>query len=347
MTHKHMKLYNKKKKSFFSKAKLLLYILIIYIFFSYTFYFSFRNTKRISNEEFINFLVKTGNTNILEQYKLPNLVNSTIKLFLSIDLSKPVTILNSSIFKYGTTKTINNQKKINLEYNDDYSNMNDLKNVSDYIHDPNPKNVDTPVLYIYNSHQLENYSSDNLDIYGITPNVMMASYVLREQLLKLGINSIVEEANMSDILSKNGWNYSYSYQASRSLIISKKEQYPSLKYFIDIHRDSVGKNLTTVQIGNLSYAKVLFVIGLDYTGWESNYQFVSKLNQMIESSYPGLSRGIMKKTGLNVNGVYNQDISPNCILIEIGGVENKIDEVYQTMNVLAEIIHIYIVGDSS
>ena len=54
---------------------------------------------------------------------------------------------------------------------------------------------------------------------------MMASYVLRENLNKLGISSIVEEANMSDILQKNGWNYSYSYQASRKLMEEKKKTY--------------------------------------------------------------------------------------------------------------------------
>ena len=342
MAHKHMRLKKSKKKIL--SFKIVIYIIIIYLFFSVTFYYSLRNTKKISNEEFINFLIRTGNANIFEKHTLPNIVNHTVNFIFSVDFSKPISILNSSILKYGYNNKDKINKTIQLKYNDDYSNMDDLKKVSDYIHDPNPQNIDSPILYLYNSHQLENYNSDNLDVYGITPNVMMASYVLREKLLNLGINSIVEEANMSDILSKNGWNYSYSYQASRSLLESKIKQYPSLKYFIDIHRDSVGKNLTTVKIGDVNYAKILFVIGLDYQGWEKNFQFVSQLNQIIESKYPGLSRGIMKKTGMNVNGVYNQDISPNCILIEVGGVENSIDEVYQTMDILAKILSQYIKG---
>ena len=91
---------------------------------------------------------------------------------------------------------------------------------------------------------------------------------------------------------------------------------------------------------------MLFVDRLDYTGWEANYQFALKLNNSIESEFPGLSRGIMKKTGMNVNGVYNQDFSPNCILIEVGGVSNNIDEVNQTMNVLAKIISKYVKENS-
>ena len=340
MAHKHMKLKNPHAKRKFVKLRIFFYLFIIYLGFSYTFYYSFRNTKRISNEEFINILVRTGNANILNKYQLPNLVNTTMNLVFHIDFTSPSTLLNTSILKYGLVKHEN--KKISLEYNDDYSNMEDLKSISDYIGDPNPKEMKAPILYLYNSHQLENYSNNNLEVYGITPNVMMATYVLREKLVELGIPTIVEDANMSDILSRNGWNYSYSYQASRGLIEDKKKNYSSLKYFIDIHRDSVGKASTTVNINNINYAKVLFVIGLDYSGWESNYQFAEKIHQMIEESYSGLSRGMMKKTGMNVNGVYNQDISPYCILIEVGGVENTIEEVYQTMNVLANVLAKYI-----
>ena len=65
---------------------------------------------------------------------------------------------------------------------------------------------------------------------------------------------------------------------------------------------------------------------------------MNKINDKLNLAYPGLSRGVIKKEGPNVNGVYNQDISPNSILIEVGGYENKIDEVYNTINVLGEII---------
>ena len=346
MAHQHMilKKGNSKKRRF--SIKVLFYLVIIYFGFSYTFYYSLKNSKKISNEDFINLLVKTGNANMFTQYHIPNLVNSTMKFIFDIDFRKPVTVFNSSILKYGSSnKKINKNKTIQLEYNDDYSDMDDLKNISSYINDPNPKEVKQPVIYLYNSHQLENYSNENLDVYGITPNVMMASYVFREKLSELGIDSIVEEENLSELLSKNGWNYSYSYQASRILLEKKKKDYPGLKYFIDIHRDSVGKSASTIKIGDVNYAKVLFVIGLDYSGWEANYQFAEKINQMINVSYSGLSRGIMKKSGMNVNGVYNQDFSPNCILIEVGGVENTIEEVYQTINVLAQVLSKYIKGD--
>jgi stage II sporulation protein P len=47
--------------------------------------------------------------------------------------------------------------------------------------------------------------------------------------------------------------------------------------------------------------------------------------------YPNLSKGIYKKGGPGVNGVYNQDFSPYTILIEIGGYENTTNEVLNTV----------------
>ena len=328
------KIHLKKKKRKTIKIKYLLFMSIIYISFSYTFYNMIKDNNKISNEEFINILISSGNANIIKKYKATNIVNNTMKYLLKINIKKPETILNTSILKYGKIKKTT--KTIFLEYNDDYSNMDDLKKVSNFITDPNPQTIENPIIYLYNSHQLENYSNESLDIYGITPNVLMASYLLKEKLNSLKIPTIVEDANISEILENNNWNYSYSYDASRTLLLNKISKYKTLKYFIDIHRDSVSKNYSTITINNKSYAKILFVIGLDHKNWNNNYNLSVKINNIIEKNYPGLSKGIMKKTGLNVNGIYNQDVSPNCILIEIGGVDNNIEEVFNTTNVIAE-----------
>ena len=99
--------------------------------------------------------------------------------------------------------------------------------------------------------------------------------------------------------------------------------YPSLKYFIDIHRDSLKKDKTYIRIGDKDYAKVLFIVGLENENYNENLEFTNKINDKLNEYYPGLSKGIYKKEGPGVNGVYNQDNSRHTILIEIGGVENK------------------------
>ena len=193
--------------------------------------------------------------------------------------------------------------------------------------DPNPVDINNPIIYIYNSHQLENYNSSNLDIYGITPNVLMTSYLLKEKLNSKGISTIVEDTNLTEFLSLNNWDHSGSYKASRIFILDKKNKYSTLKYFIDIHRDSVSKNMTTININGKDYARILFVVGLEHDNYKDNIKISEDLNNLFNKYYKGLSRGIYKKEGPGVDGIYNQDISPNSILIEVGGYQNNIYEV--------------------
>lgn len=334
-----MKLKNTTKKKL---RKSFIYIIFIYIIFAITFYYSLKNSNEINNTKFINFLLKGGNSHLIEDYKLVNLVNYSTKFLFNIDIKNPTSILDNGILIYG-----NNDKILEMNYNDDYSNLEQLKKVSSYIEDPNPVDTQNPIVYIYNSHQLENYNSDNLNIYGITPNVLMSSYLLREKLNDKGISTIVEDTNLSEFLTLNGWDHSDSYNASRIFLLDKKNKYTSLKYFIDIHRDSVSKSVSTISINSKSYARILFVVGLEHSNYASNLKTMEDINRISNKYYPGLSRGIYKKEGAGVNGIYNQDISPNVILIEVGGVDNNIDEVLNTTEALSNILYYYINGDSN
>ena len=332
-----MKLKGSSKKSVF---KSIICLVIIYLLFSITFYYSLRNSNNVNNTKFINFLLEGGNSHLLEEHKLIDIVNSSTNYLFNIDFKNPSTILNLGIFKEKSSS-------IELEYNDDYSNLEELKKVSSYIEDPNPVDINNPIVYIYNSHQLENYNSTNLDIYGITPNVLMASYLLKEKLNSRGISTIVEDANLTEFLSLNGWDHTNSYKASRIFILDKKNKYSSLKYFIDIHRDSVGRSGTTTNIGGKDYAKILFVVGLEHDNYKDNLKTSEEINSIVDKYYPGLSKGILKKEGIGVDGIYNQDISPNSILIEVGGVDNTIDEVLNTVEALSNCLYFYINGDNN
>ena len=204
--------------------------------------------------------------------------------------------------------------------------------------------VNEPVVYIYNSHQLENYSSNKYEPYNITPNVIMASHILKELLSREGLEAIVEENSIVDYMNLNNYSFGYSYVASRVFLDEKIKTYPSLEFFIDLHRDSTLKKYTTTTINNKNYAKVLFVVGLEHANYKENLNTANKINAIIKSKYPTLSRGVITKKGKNVNGKYNQDVSSNAVLIEVGAYENTIDEVYNTLEVLAPIIKEYLYG---
>lgn len=193
-----------------------------------------------------------------------------------------------------------------------------------------------PLIYIYNTHQTEEYETSTILDYSIKPTVTISNYILEEIFNKNKLYTYVEESNIKEILNKNSWSYSYSYKATRILLEQRKLEYPTLKYFIDIHRDSITKDKTTVVINNKSYAKILFLIGLENPNYQENLIFTEKLNNKINQKYPNLTKGIYKKGGPGVNGVYNQDFSKYLILVEMGGYQNTSIEVLNSSLALAE-----------
>ncbi len=315
------KLRLKRKKRIKFKNLLLLFICITC--FSISFSFVYNINLYSSNEEFIGSLL--ADSNHYKKYS-QNIISKITNIIYSSTVDKPITLLTSTLNFNG-----------DISYDEEY-NADELETISKHISDPNPTDAKDPIVYIFNSHQLENYSGSNYEAYNITPNVMMASYIMREKLKDRGIEAVVEENDITEFIRINSWDYNYSYLASRYYINAAVEEYPSIKYFIDIHRDSITKTNSTITINNVSYAKVLFVVGLEHEAYQNNLDLANYINTKIANKYPNLTRGVITKKGANVNGIYNQDISPNAILIEIGGYENTIDEVYNTVVVLADIL---------
>lgn len=307
------------KRKFKTKRKLKLYkylinsiyIFIIAIVLMIMNYFTKQRMININPVEIIKYSNNYTNQNIEKQIK--TLANTLIK----VDINKPTTILNTmNIYKQETNKTflvkndINNENKITNE----------------------------PLVYIYNTHQTEQYQQASIEPYNIEPNVMAVSYYLEEKLEKMGINTLVEETNITEILRQNNWDYNQSYVASRINLEKIKEQYPSIKIFIDLHRDALDRNLSTTTIDDKNYAKILFLVGIDHNNYKENLLFATTINNMIVNKYPSITRGIMESGGYGVNGIYNQDIAPNTILLEVGGHNNTIDEAINTIDLIAPII---------
>ncbi|MDD3452839.1 MAG: stage II sporulation protein P [Bacilli bacterium] len=269
-------------------------------------------------------------------YKKNNKIFSNLlSSILNIDITKPETILQKT---FGENNNINNEIS-NEVYTDP-----EIKSKTDYVYDPNPTVINNPRVYIYNTHQLENYDDTGYSEFNITPNVLIASYMLKEKLNKLNIKTIVETSNIKEFLNINNWDYNKSYDASRYFLKEIIDKYNNLDLIIDLHRDAIDKEKSTVKINSKSYAKVLFVVGQNYEGYENNLALANKINDLIKNKYPELTRGIITKTGENVNGIYNQDLSDKIILIECGGYQNTMEEVMNTLEILSNIIKNYL-GD--
>ena len=298
----------KKKKKFKTKSLfLIIFIIIILIFYKY-----------LSNLNFIN-------TN-----------NNILKLFLS-SIERNNTYIEE-IYKYINKNIFNNPKKIlssELKYDiDDKVSYNTIS----FLYKENK----LPKVYIYNSHQGETYSMEYLEGYNIKPDVMLAANILKEKLDNKNIYTIVEEANILNYMEENNLDHSGSYIASRYFLNNVINKYNSIELYIDLHRDAATHDATYTVIDEKPCAKVLFVIGLEYDTYEKNLKITTDINNIINEKYPTLSRGIMKKKGYGVNGVYNQDLKENIILLEVGGNENNIEEVNNTLDIIASVLEEYL-----
>ena len=195
-----------------------------------------------------------------------------------------------------------------------------------------------PIVYIYNTHQKETYV---LDGFNFSPSVLDAAHTLRDYLEEEGIQTYVENNDFYDFLALNNWNYNNLYQVSRFYLEDTMKRYKNIKLYIDFHRDSIKHELSTITIDDKSYAKILFVVGISHDNYKENLKVAKKLNSLIISK-ANISRGIMQKSSANANGIYNQDVSSNVVLIEVGGYQNKYSEVDNTLELLAKVIKEYL-----
>jgi stage II sporulation protein P len=211
---------------------------------------------------------------------------------------------------------------------------------------PDGANLSEKKIFIYHTHSWESYlpllglegaNNENESVDGKT-NITIIGDLLGTQLENKGIGTSVDKTNVGQELKNRGWKTSKAYQFSRSIVETALSSNNKPEYLIDLHRDSLRKDSTTVDINQKPYAKVVFVIGKDNQNYAKNIQFASEIHEYLRVNFPGLSKGVLGKSGHGVDGVYNQDLSPNSVVIEVGGVDNNMKELKNTVEALADAI---------
>ncbi len=330
---KKARLKNKNRNKIFKRIlKIVTFILIVFFSCNYTFNYLAKTKIDITDEKYVDYLLK-------KSYGKKNnsiLIEEGIKLLSNINLKDPSTLLS--------TKIKNQNKGENKVYQKDAKGSDDnyeasaYEKITSYIENPLGKK-NNPEIYLYNTHQLETYSNVGLENANITPNVLMTSYLLGEKLNKEGIPTIVEDTNISEFKRMSGLSTNDFYAITRIFLKEKMNEHNSIKYYIDIHRDAVSKEISTCNINNKNYARILFVLGTKNQNYSENKTIMQGLDNISDELYPGLSRGIFER-----NSIYNQDLNKGVLLIEVGANENTIEEVTNTIEALSNIIKKYMKG---
>jgi stage II sporulation protein P len=193
-----------------------------------------------------------------------------------------------------------------------------------------------PIILIFHTHTTEAYNPDKIKDKNFSLDLVDGVCTVGDELekeleSKYGIATI-HDKTVHDIVREGG------YKKARPTISSYLKKYPSIKIVIDLHRDGgLKRNSSTAIIKNETYARTMFVIGTKNKKHSKNEAFANKLNSLIESQYPGFSKGLYYE-----DAVYNEDLFSNMALIEIGSDINSVDEALRTSKILAKILALYL-----
>ncbi|MBQ9518331.1 MAG: stage II sporulation protein P, partial [Firmicutes bacterium] len=206
-----------------------------------------------------------------------------------------------------------------------------------------PRQSEKPLVLIFHTHANELYA----DSTGKAEGVCGAGEYLKQLLEeKYGIKvlHITEDFDMQDgKLQRNG-----AYERCEPYIEKVLKENPSVKMCIDLHRDGVSENLRLVKnINGKNYAKIMFFnglcqknvdgkaigVGLENPYLKQNLALSLKMQLALDKKYPGVSRKIY----LNAYR-YSLHFMDKSMLIELGAQTNTVEEVKNSIEILAELI---------
>lgn len=279
----------------------------------------------------------------MNRFNTGNLKNKILKITLiSLLIFSYYFIIKNSNFIENITKNIEDKysnKSINIEkFKTEvvYKSLNKIIDIDDLKISKSISINSNNKVYIYNTHDTEKYNLPYTSDHSIIPDVTLASKILKEYLKNYNIDSYIETSSMKEYLSKNKLKYTDSYKASRYYL--EKNLTKDYKLILDIHRDSLRHKYTLYEKDNKKYARILFIIGASNKDYKKNKLIADNLNTRLNNKYKGISRGVTLREDIS----YNQDLNNKIILIKIGGIDSTLEEVNNTMEVLAKIISDYI-----
>ena len=192
-----------------------------------------------------------------------------------------------------------------------------------------------PIIYIYNTHQTEEYKTNT---YNITPTVETVSSILKEELKDLGISSLVEQRSITKEVNKRGLDYTGTYEVSFEYLKEMQTKHKTLKYYFDMHRDSVTGTPARTTINNEKYATMMFLVGTKNKNYQKNVKNLKYMENYLKKHY----KGLVRETYYQSHSAFNQFHDENMFLVELGGPDNTLEEIYNTTKALSEAIKYYV-----
>ncbi|MBL4932980.1 stage II sporulation protein P [Clostridium paridis] len=207
-------------------------------------------------------------------------------------------------------------------------------NIVSKAYDPKLKktlNIDKPEVLIYHSHTMESYSPATAESNDPNMSVVGVGNALTKELEENYGIATIHDTTIHSL------SYDDSYKRSGETLSKYLKKYNSFKIIIDLHRDAMeNKTPVTATINGESVARIMFVLAQNNQYYPKNKALTDKLNTLSRNIFPGLSRGIDEyRRGKDS---FNQNQSPNAILIEVGANCNSNVEAQNTAKYIARLL---------
>lgn len=202
--------------------------------------------------------------------------------------------------------------------------------------------TDGPKILIFHTHSQEAF----VDSVKGDPNTTIVGMgkLLAEKLNAKGIETI-HHAGVYDLIDGK-LDRSKAYQMAEAGVRDILKKNPSIEVVIDLHRDGVPETTHLVtEVNGKKTAKIMFFNGLSRTKTngdiaylknpyiQDNLSFSLQMQLASENMYPGFARRIYLK-GYR----YSLHMMPKSLLIEAGAQTNTVEELKNSMDLLANIL---------
>jgi len=202
-----------------------------------------------------------------------------------------------------------------------------------------------PTILIYHTHTTEAYFKTESDAYetssAFRTNDSTANVIAVGEELKTILETQYGFCVIHDVTNHEPPKLSSAYDRSLETMLNYREEYPSIALFIDLHRDAYTETdepCDYVIIDGEECARLMFVVGKgekydEKPFYTTNLSLAERITARLNAINPRLGRPVRTKTGR-----YNQHVSPNCLLVEVGHNANTLAQAKASMKYLAQCI---------
>ncbi len=197
-----------------------------------------------------------------------------------------------------------------------------------------------PLVLVVHTHATESFMPEGATHYKDEGEIARSDNV-NENMVAVGAEfaRILNESGIPTLhceILHDAESYRESYKRSAETIARYLDEYPSIKYVFDLHRDSLvrstGELISAVaSVGGKDCAQIMPVVGSGFRGYEDNLALALQLRAKLNGQYQNLSRPVCLR-----ESKYNQDLAPVSLLLEIGTSGNTLSEAKYAAAIVAE-----------